>query len=93
MAQEVTSVREMQRNYRGLVNRVKRTKAPLYLGARSRPEVVLLDIETFESFKRHAVPRITSWGEIAQRLAWIRKGGRPGALSLSDFVHEDRAQH
>lgn len=82
--------RELQRNYRKLIDEVKKTKKPLYLGARLKPEAVLVDIETFERLQ--CPKKKKSWEEIKHTLEWIRAGGEK-KVNLATFIHEDRKRH
>ena len=79
----------MQRNYRKLIDEVKRTKRPLYLGARFKPEAVLVDVDIFEHLKRQAEQK-KSWEEIKRTLEWIRNEGKGEKANLAKFIHEDR---
>jgi prevent-host-death family protein len=92
MDYEITSAREIQRNYRKLVDRVKETGQAVYLGARSKPEAVLLDVETFENLKERAGSKQLTWKEIKKKLNRITKSGKQG-VSLSQFIYEDRYRH
>lgn len=46
------SVREMQRNYKKIIDYVNRTKEPLYLLSNNKPKVVILDIKVFTNLLR-----------------------------------------
>lgn len=92
MDKKIISVREIQRNYRRLINQVKKTKSPLYLGARSRAEAVLLDADVFEDLDKKANGQKITWEEMEKNLAWIRKGGKKG-VDLARFVYADRRRH
>lgn len=91
MEKNIVTSREVQRNYRKLINRVKRTKQPLYLGARLKPEAVLLDVQTFEKLTANKKAQKT-WQETKRTLDWIRSQGRQD-VDLAKFVHEDRKRH
>lgn len=43
------SVREMQRNYKKLIDYVNKTKEPLYLLSNNKPKVVILDVKVFSN--------------------------------------------
>lgn len=92
MASEVIAAREIQRRYRQLVDRVKRTKMPVYLGTRARSEAVLLDVETFERMSHQSGQRIRSWEETEKILKDIRKGGLK-KINLARFIRDDRRTH
>lgn len=85
--QNTISVREIQRNYRKLINQVKRTKQPIFLGAYFKPEAVLLDVPMFEAMGR-AKPKKT-WKEIKAVLGKISQSGKQ-KVNLAKFIHEDR---
>lgn len=82
--------RELQRNYRKLIDEVKKTKRPLYLGARLKPEAVLVDIETFERLQ--SPKKKKNWEEVKRTLEWIREGGEK-KVNLATFIYEDRKRH
>lgn len=50
------SVRTLQRGYREVIDEVKRTKEPVVLIRNSDPEVVILDIESYQSLVRDRYP-------------------------------------
>lgn len=90
---KIISPRELQRNYRGLVDRVIETGQAVYLGARFKPEVVLLGVKTFENLKQKTeTSNRYSAQNIKARLEILRKSGRQG-ISLSKMIHEDRQNH
>ena len=91
MDNKIVSIREIQRNYRKLIDRVKETGRPLYLGARLKAEAVLLDVGVFEDLKNKARKK-ESWQEVKKRLDWIAGLGRQN-VNLSQFIHEDRQRH
>ena len=92
MDNKVISSREIQRNYRGLVDRVKETGQAVYLGARNQPEAVLLGVDEFEALKRKALQKKLGWPELKKRLDKIKASGKQG-ISLAKFIHEDRQRH
>lgn len=49
----IATVAELQRNYRPLMNRIKKTNQPLFVLSNGKPDSVLLDIHFFESLERH----------------------------------------
>ncbi len=85
-------MREMQRNYRELFDRARKTKQAVYLGARLKPEVVLLDVGVFEDMQKKIQGKKITWPEMKARLDWIRKGGRQD-VNLAQFIHDDRQRH
>lgn len=88
---KVISARDIQRNYRKLINRVKNTGAPLFLGARFQPEAVLLGLKAFNDLQGITVKK-RNWEEVEKTLDWIAEGGR-GEVNLAKFIHEDRKKH
>lgn len=42
---QMVSVRELQRNYRKIFNKVKSTKEPVLISCRGRPEVVIVSLK------------------------------------------------
>ena len=93
MNNQIVSTREIQRNYRQLIDRVKKTKQPVYLGARLKREAVLLDIGVFEDLKKKSQgEKKVTWKEMKARLDWIKKGGRQD-VNLAQFIHDDRQRH
>jgi hypothetical protein len=91
--EHIISVRELQRNYRKIINKAKRTKQPMFLGKFYQPEAVLLDLKSFEELRsfRPAKPKRT-WEEIKKSLDRIRKSGKQN-VNLSEFVIKDRLSH
>ena len=92
--EKVVSAREIQRNYRKLVNQAKRTKQPVFLGKYNKPEAVLLGMESFEELRGYWRPRKSrrSWEEVKKSLEWIAKGGKKNT-NLAKFIHDDRQSH
>lgn len=91
MASEIIAMREIQRRYRQLINKAKRTKAPLYLGTRARSEAVLIDVDSFQDLQRRA-ERKKDISEILKTMEWIRRGGR-ARVNLARFIRRDRRAH
>lgn len=92
--EKVISAREMQRNYKKILDKTKRSKRPLYLGRNYKPEFVVLDLDSYEKLKgwwSSPQPRRT-WEEIEKSLNWIAKGGRQN-VNLAKFIHNDRQSH
>ena len=90
--ENVISVREVQRNYRKLVNKAKRDKKPIFLGAHFKPEAVIMDYNFYKILEQRPRNRNKTWQEIKKSLYWIAKGGKQ-KTSLSKFVYEDRKRH
>ncbi|MBI4121702.1 MAG: type II toxin-antitoxin system Phd/YefM family antitoxin [Parcubacteria group bacterium] len=45
---KTVSIQEIQKSYRTLFNEVMKTKDPLLVLKKNKPEVVILDVETYE---------------------------------------------
>lgn len=91
--EQVISAREIQRNYRKLINKVNKTRQPIFLGKFYKPQAVLLSVESFEELRgwRPIRPK-RSWAEIKKSLEKIRKSGKQN-VNLSKFVIRDRQSH
>lgn len=48
---QVASAREIQRNYRKLFDRVKKTKKPLVILRNNKPDVAIVDFEDWEELE------------------------------------------
>lgn len=46
---QIATVADLQRGYRPLVNRLKKSGQPLIVVSNGKPDVVIMDIEAFES--------------------------------------------
>ncbi len=58
--QQVVSPREIQRSYRAIINKVKRTRQPVFVGSYGRHEVVILPSDDYLHAKDDGKrPRIT----------------------------------
>jgi len=93
MENKVVSIREIQRNYRKLVDRVKETGQAVYLGVRQKPEAVLLGVGEFERLKQKANRGGKTWEEVEATLEQIRSSGKKSKTNLSDFIYADRHRH
>ena len=51
------SVQEMQRNYRRLLDRVKQSRRPLFVLRNNSPEVVIVDVRSWEELVARTVKR------------------------------------
>ena len=92
MNDQIVSMRELQRNYRKVIDQAKNTKQPVYLGIRLKPEVVILDVNVFEFLKKKAEGKIMKWEDVKKRLDWIASQGRQD-VNLAKFIHDDRQSH
>lgn len=89
----MTSVRELQRNYRQLAEVVKKTKKPIVVMNNNQPDIALVDIKHLEEFER-----IDNELEEMKALETIRKGrkeflaGKAKLLkgSLADLIGNDK---
>lgn len=52
MIGNIISVSEIQKNYRKIFNRAKRTKKPVVIMRGNKPEVAVLDIKTLEELNK-----------------------------------------
>lgn len=48
---DTTSSREIQRNYRQLFNKVRKTKKPLIVMRNNKPDVAIIDMERLEELE------------------------------------------
>jgi len=62
---DITSAREIQRNYRKLFDRVKRTKRPLLVMKDNKPDVVIMGVKKLEEME--AVMAVLQSREEAQQ--------------------------
>jgi prevent-host-death family protein len=92
MEHNIVLSRELQRNYRKLINTVKKTRQPLYIGARHKSEAVLLDIDEFKQLQQRADKKQRSWTDTRKILETIRASGK-GGVNLGLYIHEDRQAH
>ena len=46
---QIATVADLQRNYRPLVTSLKKSGRPLFIVSNGKPDVVIMDIHTFES--------------------------------------------
>ena len=91
MDNQIVSIRQIQRNYRQLINRAQKTGQPVFLGARLKKEAVLMDADSYEKMKYQAGRSGQNWGEVKETLTWIRRGEKN--QNLSEFIYADREQH
>lgn len=92
--QNTISMRQIQRNYKKIFEKVEKIKKPLLLTRHNKPKVVVLDIETFQKLKEKAKRqlRITDWKKIYQDLDQIVRKGRKN-VNLAEFIIRDRESH
>jgi prevent-host-death family protein len=94
MDQNVVSMREIQRNYRKVIDWVKSDRKPVFLSSHGKTEAVLMDIEEFRKLeeKSEKKKRTIEWEEMKKVLEDLSTKGRQG-ISLSEFVIRDRHAH
>lgn len=94
--QETVSMREIQRNYKRLFDKVRRTKKPLFLGPYTNPQVVILDVDYFKELEEKAEKQsramTINWKKIYKDLDEIAQKGRQG-VNLAEFIKNDRENH
>ncbi len=49
---DTTSARNIQRNYREVINKVIRTKKPVIVISHNQPEVAIIDMKTFSDYTK-----------------------------------------
>lgn len=94
MEQNIVSMREIQRNYKKLLEEARKKRAPVFLGAHKTPQAVLIDIDEYRKLKEKSIraARTRNWKEIEAVLDRIAAQGRQG-ISLAKFVQHDRQTH
>lgn len=94
MEQTIVSMREMQRNYKRVLEKAKAQKGPVFLGAYGKAQAVLLDIMEFRKLQESVDVRKKKrkWEEMESILDRLAAKGRQG-VSLSEFVIRDRHAH
>lgn len=93
---DTASMREVQRHYRKLFDRVKKTKKPLFLSSRNKTEVVILSIDLynkmFQLFKKQKKEdESISWKDIEKNMKKISQKGKK--TDLTKFIINDRENH
>lgn len=74
---DFASVRQVQRNYRRLFDRVKKTKKPLILMRNNRPDVAIIDVRKLEELE--------GISSVLRSLRQIKKGKVKLLTSLADL--------
>lgn len=94
MEQRIISMREIQRNYKRILEKAKRSKQPVFLGAHGNPRAVLMDIEVFHLLEKKMKDKAKKmkWRQIERLLDEVSASGRQD-VSLSDFIRYDRQSH
>lgn len=94
MQQSIISMREIQRNYKRILQKARGQKSPVFLGKYGKVQAVLMDIEEFERLERKSdiARKEKEWKRIEAVLNRIAKEGRQD-VSLSEYVRYDRQTH
>ena len=94
MEQNIISMREIQRNYKRVLEKAKTQKGPVFLGAHGKKKAVLMSIEDFERLERKSdiAQKKKEWKRIEATLNRIAKEGRQD-VNLSEYVRYDRQTH
>lgn len=94
MQQRIISMREMQRNYKRLLQKAREQKFPVFLGAYGKAQAVLMDIEEFRKLKESLELRKKKrkWEETERMLDRLSAKGSQD-ISLSEFIIRDRHAH
>lgn len=94
MEQNIISMREVQRNYKRVLEKAKTQKGPVFLGAHGKTEAVLMDIKSFERLEgeRKYKNNLKGWKDLRREFDYLAKQGKQN-INLARFVHEDRQTH
>jgi len=93
METNIFSMREVQRNYRKIIDKAKK-HGPVFLGAHGKAEAVLLDVDVFQelqTIQKHK-KSIKEWERLEIALNRLAAKGRQNT-SLSQFLIRDRHAH
>lgn len=88
---QIASVQELQRNYRKLLNWVKKTRNPLYLFKNNKPEAVIVDVENFDSMRIKVLQleEKEALEAIAIGKSEFKQGKAKVLTSLADLIKEN----
>lgn len=94
MQQGIISMREIQRNYKRILQKAREQKSPVFLGVYGKPQAVLMDIEEFERLrgKKKYKQSEKEWEELKKELDYLARQGKQN-ISLAQFVRQDRQRH
>ena len=94
MEQNIISMREIQRNYKRVLEKAKTQKGPVFLGAHGKAQAVLIDIESFERLEgeRKYKNNLKGWEDLKRELDYLAKQGKQN-VNLAQFIREDRQTH
>lgn len=84
----IVPTREIQRDYRQLINRLKRTKKPVFLGSRGKLEAVLLNAQDYLASQTKTKLRLDP-SVLVQTMRKLRQEGRKN-VSLIKALRHDR---
>ena len=88
---KTATTQQLQKQYRSLFNEIVERHEPLVIMNRNKPEVVILDIQTFETMKENNEKYEEA--EALKAVAGYQKEKREGKLkkltSLADLIDED----
>lgn len=87
-------MREVQRNYKKIFEKARRSRTPIFLGVRGKPHVVVIGVKEFESMQGHAQneQHETKWQEIFRELEYLKDQGAQD-VNLAEFIIRDRNHH
>ncbi len=82
------SVRDLQRKYRDIIDTAKHSKDAVILINNSRPEAVVLDVETYDALVREAYPYDEAYVQKSIELsrASIKKDGIKKLRSWDELI-------
>lgn len=88
---ELTSSAQMQRNYKKVVETAKKTKEPVVILNRNKPEAALMDIDTFEKISKKAdlFDEMKALQSIEKSEKEFQEGKAKKLSSLKDLLDED----
>ena len=94
METQVISTREIQRNYRRILESVRDRHEPVVLGTRGKAEAVILGIDEFRRMRDSLAKKVADmkWLEVKRTLEAISKMGKQD-ISISEYVLSDRKTH
>ena len=94
MQQTIVSMREIQRNYKRILQKAREQKSPVFLGKYGKAKAVLMSIEDFERLERKSdiARKEKEWKKTEATLKRIAKEGRQD-VNLSEYVRYDRQTH
>lgn len=75
---QLASVSDLQRNYSGLIDRIKKLAVPVVLLRRNRPEAVLISIKTYEDMAE--IKRLYEEMDTLRAIEEFEKDRRAGKL-------------